>query len=392
MRRLISWWTSPSGLNWRAAALLGLVSSTFSTVVSQLTAARIGRDAMVDWMSVAAIPLREGVVQTEPSWSVILAGILFHQWADFSWAVVFFGLLGRWTAKLGPWTILLVAIPWAIFTSSSEWLFLVPVVPFWQPIFPLEQPYWIGFLVHATSASMYPLFPYLRDRLSGLGPSPNRRFAVVWTGLAAAGALGLGVLAFLGTQDRELPWAGQDEAFDRGYMRRMLSHHAQGIALAQLGAERASDPHLRATARLIAAAQLGENKVFEQWWRSWFAVPVETCGPEERAAMPGMLSREEFEALRARDPATFDASFVRLMSSHHQGAIRMADEAMRRAGDPRLRVMAHGIRHEQRGEIQLMQHAQGWPAVRSAILALYLPAGEHPSDRPEELAALQQNR
>ena len=43
---MTSWWRSPSGINWRAAALLGLVSSTFSTIVSQLTAARIGRDAV----------------------------------------------------------------------------------------------------------------------------------------------------------------------------------------------------------------------------------------------------------------------------------------------------------------------------------------------------------
>jgi len=28
------------------------------------------------------------------------------------------------------------------------------VVSFWQPIFTLQQPYWIGFLVHPSSASM----------------------------------------------------------------------------------------------------------------------------------------------------------------------------------------------------------------------------------------------
>src|SRR5215212_8970626 len=108
------WWRSGTGLNWRAAALLGLVSSTFSTLVSQFLAARIGRDAVVDWMVVATIPFRDEMLQAEPSWPVILAGILFHQWADFSWAVVFFGLFGRWTAGLSPRTILLIAGPWAL--------------------------------------------------------------------------------------------------------------------------------------------------------------------------------------------------------------------------------------------------------------------------------------
>jgi uncharacterized protein (DUF305 family) len=382
---MVSWWRSPTGINWRAAALLGLISSTFSTLVSQFTAARLGRDAIVDWMSVAAIPFRDGMIQIEPSGWIIAAGIAFHQWADFSWAVVFFGLLGRWTAGLSPWTIIPVALVWALFTSFSEWAFLVPIIPFWQPIFALEQPYWIGLLVHATSASMYPLFPYLRDWIAGDLPSRHRRFAATWSGLAAAGALGLGVLAFFGAQGRELPWMGTDQAYDRAYMRRMMEHHAQGIELARLGAERARDPHLRMVARLIAAEQIGENQIFAQWWRSWFSDPVELCSPEERAGMPGMLSPEQMESAREADAASFDRRFIALMSYHHAGAIRMADEALGRAGDIRLRLMSHGIRHGQRGEVQLMHNLQGWPAVRSALAALVLPAGEHPSDRPPSL-------
>jgi hypothetical protein len=71
---------------WRAAVKLGLISSTFSTVVSQLSAARIGRDA-VDWMSVAAIPARDWALTPDPSIGSIAIGIAFHQWADFSLGV-----------------------------------------------------------------------------------------------------------------------------------------------------------------------------------------------------------------------------------------------------------------------------------------------------------------
>ncbi len=53
---------------------------------------------------------------------------------------------------------------------------LVPAYPVMQPVFSLEQPYWIGLLVHHTSASMYPLFPWLRDRVAGAAPSSHRRF------------------------------------------------------------------------------------------------------------------------------------------------------------------------------------------------------------------------
>jgi hypothetical protein len=69
----------------------------------------------------------------------------------FSLALFFFVGLGRWTARLQPLTLALVALAWATFTSAFEWLVLVPLFPFWQPIFTLQQPYWIGFLVHFRS-------------------------------------------------------------------------------------------------------------------------------------------------------------------------------------------------------------------------------------------------
>src|SRR3954454_19510625 len=170
-------------LNWRAAALLGLISSSYSTLISQLTAARLGRDAAVDRMSVAAIPARDWALQSEPTAASIAIGIAFHQWADFSWALVFFGLFGRWTSRLSPGAIAIVALPWAVLTSALEWFVLVPVFPFAQPIFTLQQPYWIGLMVHASSAVVYPVFWWLRrpDKSGGSG------FLKAWVcGLAVA--------------------------------------------------------------------------------------------------------------------------------------------------------------------------------------------------------------
>jgi uncharacterized protein (DUF305 family) len=63
------------------------------------------------------------------------------------------------------------------------------------------------------------------------------------------------------------------------------------------------------------------------------------------------------------------------MTRHHEGAIAMADKAMREAGDPRLKLMAHAIRHGQRGEIALMHGvAPGFAATRAAWRAMTAPA------------------
>jgi uncharacterized protein (DUF305 family) len=351
---------------WIAAAELGLISSTFSTIVSQLFAARIGRDAAVDWMTVASIPARDWAVSAEPSWSAILAGIAFHQWADFSWALVFFGVLGRWTADLRPLTILLLALPWAVFSSSMEWFVLVPLFPFWQPLFTLQQPYWIGLLVHSSSAVMYPLFARLRWT-RGAAPERDVRFTSAWTTGALAVMMLLGVVALFGSHGYEPPWMGRDRDADQTYIRHMTAHHAQGIELARIGAERAQDPHLRKLAMLMVASQSGENRIFETWWLSWFDTEMPDCNTEERAAMPGFLTQAAMRQVKTAPADQFDTVFVETMSKHHAGAVRMADQMWHSGGDLRLRVMAHAIRHEQQGEIALMHGASGIAAVATAF-------------------------
>jgi uncharacterized protein (DUF305 family) len=353
--------------NWIAAAQLGLLSSTFSTVVSQLSAARIGRDSAVDWMIVATIPTRDWAISADPSWEAILAGIAFHQWADFSWAIVFFGLLGRWTASLAPAPLFAIALPWAVFTSATEWLVLVLLLPFWQPIFPLQQPYWIGLLVHASSAFMYPLFPLLRWPVGHAPRSRNVRLAKACGVIGIVVTIALAVIAALSALGHEMPWRGSDLQSDQTYIRHMTTHHEQGIELAELGAARASDPHLRALARLMVANQTGENRILQAWWSSWFSEPMALCTTEERASMPGFLTAEQMQAMKSAPPGRFDEIFVRSMSIHHAGAVKMADQEWHSRGDLRLRIMAHAIRHEQQGEIALMQGANGVEAVSIAI-------------------------
>jgi uncharacterized protein (DUF305 family) len=366
--------------NWIAGAKLGLVSSTFSTLVSQLAAARIGRDAAVDWMTVAAIPFRDGMLTAEPSWQAIAAGIAFHQWADFSWALVFFGLFGRWTAELRPLAILALAIPWAVVTSATEWLLLVPLFPFFQPLFTLQQPYWIGLLVHMSSAAMYPLFVWLRYQFGSAPRSKEVRFAKAWALGGAVTVVLLAGIAGLGATGHEWPWRGADRTADQAYIRHMTTHHRQGIELAGLGAERARDPHLAALARLMVASQAGENRIFEGWWRSWFDTPLPDCSARERADMAGYLTEAQMQEARDAPDDAFDATFVRLMSLHHRGAVLMADQEWHSRGDARLRVMAHAIRHEQQGEIALMDGVQGFAAVRIALGAM-LADNVNPRDR-----------
>ncbi len=100
--------------------------------------------------------------------------------------------------------------------------------------------------------------------------------------------------------------------------------------------------------------------------------------------MPGMLSEAQVGVLRraAGGEAAFDPLFVALMTRHHEGAIAMADEALRREGAPRLRLMAHAIRQAQRAEIELMRGiARGPEVAAAAASALLVPAGQGRAER-----------
>jgi uncharacterized protein (DUF305 family) len=183
--------------------------------------------------------------------------------------------------------------------------------------------------------------------------------------------------------DREIAWQGDNPAFDQAFMRRMAAHHAQGVELAELGAARAQDAHLRALARLMAAAQLGEIRVFDQWWRSWFATPLPPASAAEHMVMPGMLTSAQIDAVRHEVPGRFDRRFVDAMSFHHRGAIRMANDALEHGSDPRIRIMAHAIRHEQTGEIALMHGIRpGWRVIRIGLSSLFgTPHDPSPGER-----------
>jgi uncharacterized protein (DUF305 family) len=238
---------------------------------------------------------------------------------------------------------------------------------------------------------MDPLFPWLRDRLGSRLPSPHQRFAAIWSSLAAAGVLVLGVLAFMGWQNRDLPWMGQDQAYDQSDMRPMAAHHMQGMELARIAIEKAQDPSLRNLARLLAASQKGEVEIFEQWWRSWFPGSLPPPSPEEYVTMPGMLSGEQMEILRRTNGEEFDSLFVSLMTLHHKGAILMADEAIREASDISLRLMSHATRHAQRREIELMHGSEGMAAVKAATQSLFLSAGEANAERRGQALPMQRH-
>jgi uncharacterized protein (DUF305 family) len=218
---------------------------------------------------------------------------------------------------------------------------------------------------------MYPLFAWLRRSPSERDAFEDRIFLGFWSSGAICGILLLGALAVFAAYDGEISWIGRNPSVDQTFIRHMSTHHEQGIVLASIASERAGDPHLRALSKLMVASQKGEAGIFAHWWRNWFGDPMQICSAQERASMPGLLDPAEVAKLQTIEASAFDEYFIGLMTRHHKGAVAMADAQLRAGSDPRLRIMAQAIRHEQQGEIALMHGLNGERAVSIAFQNMF---------------------
>lgn len=139
----------------RTAWITGLLSSTFSTLIIVFGSHRIGRGVALSFMEVGTVLLRDKAVTSDPEWLGVLSGIIVHQSADIFWAVVFWGLLARFTWDLSPRVLLALAVPWALATVSLEYFVFLPLN---QPLLPMQTPFWTAAAVHVSSAAAYPVF------------------------------------------------------------------------------------------------------------------------------------------------------------------------------------------------------------------------------------------
>jgi len=107
-------------------------------------------DAMPPWTGCPSPPYPHeiGRFPLEPSTSGIAIGIAFHQWADISWALVFFGVLGKMDRPAQPrFACRCKRLPWAgpdpRRSNGSFWCRCSLLA---ADLSLLQQPYWIGFL------------------------------------------------------------------------------------------------------------------------------------------------------------------------------------------------------------------------------------------------------
>lgn len=144
--------------------------------------------------------------------------------------------------------------------------------------------------------------------------------------------------------------------YDLQYIDTMTAHHQGAIEMAKMAETKAQHPELKALAKAIVAAQERENGEMKAWREKWFAGQPPAVNME-MSGMSGSMKGMDMQELAKLSGREFDLEFVRQMIPHHEGAIEMAREALRKSQRAEIKSAAESVIREQEAEIKQMK---GW--------------------------------
>lgn len=140
---------------------------------------------------------------------------------------------------------------------------------------------------------------------------------------------------------------------DVRYVRMMIQHHAQALVLTRLVPSRSGSAAVKRLAERITAAQQPEIGAMKGWLSRHGR--TEQADGHDHGAMPGMATAAQLEQLRAAKGKAFDQLFLKLMITHHQGAVSMATEVLSEGNNVQVEEMADDVVAQQTTEISRMR-------------------------------------
>lgn len=138
----------------------------------------------------------------------------------------------------------------------------------------------------------------------------------------------------------------KDVPYDALFIDSMIEHHQGAVEMAEQALEQAERPELRTLAETILADQKAEIAQMQSWRQSWYP----DLSPTEGMHM-------DMGPMEVAEDATkpYDLRFIEAMILHHEGAIGMAQDALKNATRAEIRKLAQAIIAAQEAEIVQMQ-------------------------------------
>ncbi len=158
-----------------------------------------------------------------------------------------------------------------------------------------------------------------------------------------------------------------DADYDLRFLDGMTPHHQGAVEMAKEAITKSQRPEVKKLAQNIINAQNVEIKQMKQWRQAWYPKAGSTpmafdakmghMMPMSNEQMQGMMMKGDLGA----SDAQFDLRFLNAMIPHHEGAVEMAQDALKKTKRPEIKKMAQEILTSQQKEIeQMKQWKQTW--------------------------------
>jgi uncharacterized protein (DUF305 family) len=158
-----------------------------------------------------------------------------------------------------------------------------------------------------------------------------------------------------------------DADYDLRFIDGMTVHHQGAVNMAQDVLKQSKRPEMKKLATNIIAAQKREINQMKEWRKTWY--PKADNTPMAYHAQMGhmmAMTPEQMQSmmmtmdLGAAD-AQFDLRFLNAMIPHHEGALVMAEDALKKSKRPEMKKLSQEILTSQKQEIeQMKQWRQAW--------------------------------
>ena len=130
----------------------------------------------------------------------------------------------------------------------------------------------------------------------------------------------------------------------------MIPHHEQAIELSKLALKTSTNPEVLDLATRIKNAQSPEITQMKSW--------LEAVGMPDMhhvMEMPGYVDKTQFSEIKKLSGNDFDLLFLKLMISHHKGAIEMAADIQNNK-NAKVKALGEAIISSQSAEITEMEN------------------------------------
>lgn len=148
-----------------------------------------------------------------------------------------------------------------------------------------------------------------------------------------------------------------DAPYDLQFLDGMIHHHNGAITMAKMVLGKTRRPEVKAFAQKIIDDQTREIDHIKSLREKWYAGKPSAVNMEMPGMVGGMkiMTSEHMKEMDAMPPDHFDDHFLNMMIAHHEGAVEMSKEALKKAEHPEIKQLAENIIKAQQPEIDQMK-------------------------------------